>query len=509
MKTKKLLLGALLSLFAFSASAAEVEHFTQTWLGTETVNYMDAGFSGTDTAFTVGETIYIKGTLEAGVTPTSVQLQIFDCVDWNSSVAIIDAEVNGAEVTGEYVIEDDKLLSNFPSGKNTKLALRIHIIYPDGNIEFDGWKAIRIEPVGGIYPEIFDPLFTATMTHIAADGTTTEYIQGEWVLFNGGPTAVAYTTPTIKAGDILQFKGTYLPEVGGAKVIAVGGHFSYTEAEDNSWAPNKFLHTFSEKGEFDGTFDFKIMVPYFIPEDILFNSSSWDLANSFYEHIQLRATYDDPTVEYDGGTLADAFANWQGSVAIWDGDKPTLGAAVKNVTVEANDSSATLNWNFEADAEWHVVFIEDGSGIRDPGFVEPTIVKSLPATIGGLKAGTSYKAYVRSVADPDTTGGKEPITGSYPALSEGISFTTTGTASLSTAEAAEVSIYPNPATDEVTIAADAAYAIEVSDLSGRVVLSTSMTSETAKLNVAGLNAGIYLVRFIDGDISFAKSFIKQ
>ena len=523
MKTKKLLFGALLSLFAFSASAEDVnvvvEHFTQTWFGTETVNYIDPGFTGTDTVFTVGDTIYIKGTLDGTATPTSVQLQVFDCVNWNSCPTIINATVNGNEVTGEYPLGDDVMLSDFPSGKNTKLALRIYIVYPadiahpgKNIVEFDGWNGIRIEPVGGIYPEVFDPLLTATMTHIAADGTETEYVQGEWVLFNGGPALAANANPTVRAGDVLRFQGTYLTDVDGVKAVALGGHFSYTAEEDTSWAPTKFGHVFTladeSKGNLDGTFDFKIVVPSFIPEDILIGGTGFDNANSYYEHIQIRATYADPTYEYAGKTLADGgYANWQGLTAIWEGEKPVLGASVSGINViSTTENSVTLDWDLAKDAAWQVAFIAEGSEVRNPQNCDTFYtVNTMPAIVGGLEPGTDYKAYVRAVKDPNA----DPIeVGAFNAFANGIPFTTKPL-SVSDSEVANVTLYPNPTNGLLTIAADAEYEIEVSDLAGRLVMSTSIAAEAKQLDFSEMNSGIYLVRFINGEKSFTKSFIKQ
>lgn len=74
-----------------------------------------------------------------------------------------------------------------------------------------------------------------------------------------------------------------------------------------------------------------------------------------------------------------------------------------------------------------------------------------------------------------------------------------------------MNVYPNPATDKLTVAFDAEggnYAIEITDLQGRVVATQTFTSlsgsQSIDLNVADLKTGNYLVSVAKEGASFTK-----
>jgi len=56
-------------------------------------------------------------------------------------------------------------------------------------------------------------------------------------------------------------------------------------------------------------------------------------------------------------------------------------------------------------------------------------------------------------------------------------------------------IYPNPATDEITVATNSNInKIQLIDMSGKIVLSKNTSGETVQLNIGSLQAGIYLIQ---------------
>ena len=63
-------------------------------------------------------------------------------------------------------------------------------------------------------------------------------------------------------------------------------------------------------------------------------------------------------------------------------------------------------------------------------------------------------------------------------------------ASVTESETDLISIYPNPATNEINFTGASTGSIEIFDLSGRLVLNNSMVST---LNVSALNSGLYLI----------------
>lgn len=74
-------------------------------------------------------------------------------------------------------------------------------------------------------------------------------------------------------------------------------------------------------------------------------------------------------------------------------------------------------------------------------------------------------------------------------------------------ESVSFSITPNPAHDYVQIETDALYegaVIQLLNLNGEILLTQKAVSEVSLFNVEELNAGIYLVRLINGDEEFTR-----
>jgi len=59
-------------------------------------------------------------------------------------------------------------------------------------------------------------------------------------------------------------------------------------------------------------------------------------------------------------------------------------------------------------------------------------------------------------------------------------------------------IYPNPSFDYLTITGSlGTYSVDVIDLTGRVIITTDMTTDSLQLDVSSLTQGVYLLRVID------------
>ncbi|MDX5442398.1 MAG: endonuclease, partial [Hymenobacteraceae bacterium] len=87
-----------------------------------------------------------------------------------------------------------------------------------------------------------------------------------------------------------------------------------------------------------------------------------------------------------------------------------------------------------------------------------------------------------------------------------------GTGSLLTDQAI-FELFPNPVQDElVVIRTDAAskgnYNVSVYNTVGQEVLKSTLTGEMEKLNVSGLERGVYILRLHDGKVQHAKRFVK-
>lgn len=77
-----------------------------------------------------------------------------------------------------------------------------------------------------------------------------------------------------------------------------------------------------------------------------------------------------------------------------------------------------------------------------------------------------------------------------------------------------LTVYPNPASDEMTIKIDQLSAHEkaemkIYDLTGRTVLYKSLTSNNSKLDIANLSTGVYLLKLAGEKKSFRTKFVKQ
>jgi hypothetical protein len=77
--------------------------------------------------------------------------------------------------------------------------------------------------------------------------------------------------------------------------------------------------------------------------------------------------------------------------------------------------------------------------------------------------------------------------------------------------AADVSIFPNPASEKITVKSDQIISsVEISDLTGKVIRMIEPNSVDAEINVTDFNTGIYLCKSTgaDGSVSIKKFMVK-
>lgn len=76
--------------------------------------------------------------------------------------------------------------------------------------------------------------------------------------------------------------------------------------------------------------------------------------------------------------------------------------------------------------------------------------------------------------------------------------------------APEINVYPNPATDFVTVKAEGLQQVLVMDMTGKALSSTSAKGDSTRINVSGLKAGVYLISVkTRSTSSFVKSILKM
>ena len=73
----------------------------------------------------------------------------------------------------------------------------------------------------------------------------------------------------------------------------------------------------------------------------------------------------------------------------------------------------------------------------------------------------------------------------------------------------QVSIYPNPATNSITINAGNALTFSLYDLTGRIVLDTNLSDGISNLNVSSLSKGLYLVKIQQREEVFCQKLVIQ
>ena len=72
-------------------------------------------------------------------------------------------------------------------------------------------------------------------------------------------------------------------------------------------------------------------------------------------------------------------------------------------------------------------------------------------------------------------------------------------------EDAQVAIYPNPATDKVSIHADNIVRVEVLDVTGRIVATTTQN----EVNISNLDNGVYMFRVITANGTTLQKVVKK
>ena len=190
---------------------------------------------------------------------------------------------------------------------------------------------------------------------------------------------------------------------------------------------------------------------------------------------------------YSEWSTAVPFTTLNGDTPV-ECDVPT-NVATSNVTA----TSVTVSWTGTA-SEYQIE-------VSDGGATPITItVSASPYTVEGLTAATNYTVRVRALCEDDETSD----------WSASASFTTLdggepGPQGIDDVNASySVSVYPNPATNNVTVSVDGLTGkaqVSVIDMSGRTVMTSTMESDATQLNVSKLAQGTYFVRINGENIS--------
>ena len=176
--------------------------------------------------------------------------------------------------------------------------------------------------------------------------------------------------------------------------------------------------------------------------------------------------------------------------------QPVSNVAVSNVSHNA----ATVSWSGSAAS----YTLEYGQGDFETG--SGTLVSDITTTsyeITGLVADRNYSVYVRADCDAQNPS----------AWSERIQFRTLEAEGIADVNGVNVTVYPNPTSDNTTIALSGVsgdVTITIVDLNGRTVKSDSMSCDgdcVKTLVVSGLAEGAYFVRVSGEGINMVKKLV--
>lgn len=164
-----------------------------------------------------------------------------------------------------------------------------------------------------------------------------------------------------------------------------------------------------------------------------------------------------------------------------------------NVQTSTTATSVTVSWIGYA-SEYDVLV----SGGDMP--IQRTVYTN-SCTIDGLAPASTYNVKVRAKCD-----------GQYTDWTDALTFYTADGNAIDDLSAADfsVSLYPNPATNRTTVCVNGltgSASLNVIDMSGRTLLSTSMVNGTALLNVSHLASGTYFVRIYGDNFSTVRKLV--
>ena len=161
---------------------------------------------------------------------------------------------------------------------------------------------------------------------------------------------------------------------------------------------------------------------------------------------------------------------------------------------DAADVSATLNaadYGMVYDGEWHTLFVP----LADFIVAAPTINLATIKNVFLVKS------------DPAAAG--DIVSATYVFYIDNVYLTTEALTTLSTDsfEVSEMSIYPNPANNQIKISyKNNIESVTIYNISGQKVLA-SKGLET--VDVSALNTGVYFIKAISNDVTISSKFIKQ
>ena len=171
---------------------------------------------------------------------------------------------------------------------------------------------------------------------------------------------------------------------------------------------------------------------------------------------------------------------------------------VTNVTVgSVTANSAVISWTAPMGATRFVVNyglqgFDQGTGSFD------TVENATSCTLSGLTANTPYDVYVRTLCEGGTAS----------AWSSVVNFTTSRSTGIDDVNAANVSLYPNPASSTVTLKGiEGKATVTVVDMNGRKAGEWTVNEGELTIDVTDMAQGAYFVRIVGEQVNAIRKLI--
>ena len=171
---------------------------------------------------------------------------------------------------------------------------------------------------------------------------------------------------------------------------------------------------------------------------------------------------------------------------------------VTNVTVgSVTANSAVISWTAPTGATRFVVNygfqgFDQGTGSFD------TVENATSCTLSGLTANTPYDVYVRTLCEGGTAS----------AWSSVVNFTTSRSTGIDDVNAANVSLYPNPASSTVTLKGiEGKATVTVVDMNGRKAGEWTVNEGELTIDVTDMAQGAYFVRIVGEQVNAIRKLI--
>ncbi len=141
-----------------------------------------------------------------------------------------------------------------------------------------------------------------------------------------------------------------------------------------------------------------------------------------------------------------------------------------------------------------------------------TITMRIDADVNLFKRASGYKGQINVTGIASQFDATSPYTSGYQIIPRDsadiqrvLSIETTPVAG-----AAEISLYPNPTHDVLTVRSSAVIrGMMITDLAGRVIQSAGSSAENTQINVSGMATGVYILRVMTSEGTSVKRFVKE